>query len=205
MNKRHGHRKASTNSGKLNLLAGNSGSVALWLADKAGHVVGRARKDADQWVYEIPSDANNTVWRAVFNVNYFDTVQPLEMPVDRKFLWASFSTDRWHGWLGRKRGLPTSTKTCNEACAILAHRSNNNRRSCRLLVVRCPEDHFDKHRREVNALFREAVDMSATIVWVAKFIDDACVLQTFQSIREDIGGDLLLCAQKFIKARRTGK
>ncbi|MDP3650870.1 MAG: S9 family peptidase [Rhodoferax sp.] len=75
-------------SGKLNLLAENPGSVARWLTDKAGHVLGRARKDADQWVYETPSDASNTQWHAVFRVDDADTVRPLEVSADKKFLWA---------------------------------------------------------------------------------------------------------------------
>ena len=75
-------------SGKLNLLAENPGNVARWLTDNAGHVVGRARKDADQWVYETPSDASNTRWHAMFRVNDADTVRPLGVSADQNFLWA---------------------------------------------------------------------------------------------------------------------
>lgn len=75
-------------SGKLTLLAENPGSVARWLTDTAGHVLGHARKDADQWIYETPSDASNTQWHAVFRVNGADTVRPLEVSADKKFLWA---------------------------------------------------------------------------------------------------------------------
>ena len=75
-------------TGKLNLLAENPGSVALWLTDKVGHVVGRARKDAAQWVYETPSDSTYTVWHEVFKVGYFDTVQALTLTTDNSFLWA---------------------------------------------------------------------------------------------------------------------
>ncbi|NMM37957.1 MAG: S9 family peptidase [Glaciimonas sp.] len=81
-------------SAKLNLLAENPGSVALWLTDKVGHVIGRARKDAEQWVYETPSDSSNTMWQEVFKVSYFDTVQPLAVTADKKFLWALSNQSR---------------------------------------------------------------------------------------------------------------
>ena len=75
-------------SGKLTLLAENPGNVELWLTNKAGLVMGRARKQAEQWVYETPSDSSNTVWREAFRVAYLDTVSPLALAADNHFVWA---------------------------------------------------------------------------------------------------------------------
>ncbi len=75
-------------SGALTLWAQNPGSVARWFTDQAGQVVGRARKDGEQWVYETPLDADNTQWRAAFQVSFRDTLKALEVSADQGFLWA---------------------------------------------------------------------------------------------------------------------
>jgi dipeptidyl aminopeptidase/acylaminoacyl peptidase len=75
-------------SGKLNLLAENPGSVMQWHTNKAGLVIGRMRKAAEQWVHETPSDSSNTVWREAFRVADQDMVRPLTYAADKHFLWA---------------------------------------------------------------------------------------------------------------------
>jgi dipeptidyl aminopeptidase/acylaminoacyl peptidase len=77
-------------SGKLNLLAENPGSVALWLTDAQGQVVGRARKAAGVWVCEWPLDATLKQWKAAFQTDDgdFEAVRPLAVSADKKFLWA---------------------------------------------------------------------------------------------------------------------
>jgi dipeptidyl aminopeptidase/acylaminoacyl peptidase len=76
-------------TGALELVALNPGAVALWLTDRQGHLVGRARKDARQWIYESaePTDSG-TLWREAFTVPVEDVVTPLEVSADRRFIWA---------------------------------------------------------------------------------------------------------------------
>lgn len=76
--------------GALAMVARNPGTVAQWLTDRSGNVVGRARKDGEQWVYETPLDADNTTaeWRTAFQVSLRDTLQVLEVSADHQFLWA---------------------------------------------------------------------------------------------------------------------
>lgn len=75
-------------AGKLDLLAQNPGDVAQWVADRQGNLRGRVRKDADQWVYEVPPDAGHTRWRGIFSFNSSDTFRLLEAPASKRFLWA---------------------------------------------------------------------------------------------------------------------
>lgn len=80
-------------SGTLSLLAQNPGSVARWLTDRDGRLVGRARKDGEQWVYETPMGATSnteseTSWQTAFRVSVRDTVLALQISADQQFLWA---------------------------------------------------------------------------------------------------------------------
>jgi dipeptidyl aminopeptidase/acylaminoacyl peptidase len=77
-------------AGKLNMLAQNPGSVALWLTDAFGNVVGRARKVDDVWICELPVDATLTQWRVAFQTEntHFESVRPLGVSADKKVLWA---------------------------------------------------------------------------------------------------------------------
>lgn len=75
-------------TGEFSLLAQNPGSVALWLTDRQGHVLGRARKEGDAWAYDAATDTALTTWRELFRLSYFDTVRPLEVSADKRFLWA---------------------------------------------------------------------------------------------------------------------
>ncbi|MES2950589.1 MAG: S9 family peptidase [Pseudomonadota bacterium] len=78
----------SHTSGALTLVAQNPGNVAHWITDRVGQVVGRARKEGEQRVYETPLDASNTQWRAAFQVSLHDTLQVLEVTADHQSLWA---------------------------------------------------------------------------------------------------------------------
>jgi dipeptidyl aminopeptidase/acylaminoacyl peptidase len=76
-------------SGALELIAQNPGTVALWLTDRKGHLLGRARKDASQWIYENAADSDSaTAWREAFRVPLEDTVTPLQVSEDQRFVWA---------------------------------------------------------------------------------------------------------------------
>lgn len=75
-------------TGTLDLLAQNPGTVVLWLNDRHGNLVGRARQDANMRVYEtaLPGD-DGTDWKPAFTVPREDTVIPLEVSADRRFAW----------------------------------------------------------------------------------------------------------------------
>lgn len=75
-------------SGDLKLLVQNPGDVALWLTDKTGRIVGRVRKNDDEWRFETSDDEKNTSWTFRFSVGYFDKVEPLQLSQDNQFLWA---------------------------------------------------------------------------------------------------------------------
>lgn len=92
-------------SGELKLLARNPGDVALWLTDRrTGRLIGRAARrgeqGAEQWALEQPEPkspeskapdadaAAEPVWRERFRVDFFDTLQPLQLSDDDTFLWA---------------------------------------------------------------------------------------------------------------------
>jgi dipeptidyl aminopeptidase/acylaminoacyl peptidase len=77
-------------SGRLNLLAENPGSVALWITNAKGQVVGRARKVDGLWLCELPVDATLTQWRAAFKAENtdFESVRPLGVSADNEWLWA---------------------------------------------------------------------------------------------------------------------
>lgn len=81
-------------SGELKLLAQNPGDVALWLTDKSGRIVGRARKNDEEWRFETSDDENNTSWTYRFSVNYFDKVEPLDLSQDKQSLWALSNRNR---------------------------------------------------------------------------------------------------------------
>lgn len=75
-------------TGELELVAQNSGDVGGWLTDRQGKLKVRQRKDGERWVYEAPTDARLTRWRAIFDYGLLETVTPLDTWIDGKFLWA---------------------------------------------------------------------------------------------------------------------
>lgn len=71
------------------VVAQNPDTVALWLTHRQGHLVGRARKNARQWVFDnAVSDSGGTLWRKAFAVAVEDSVTPLEVSADHRFVWA---------------------------------------------------------------------------------------------------------------------
>ena len=75
-------------TGALQLLAQNPGTVGLWLTNQHGELLGRARKQVNQWIYETPLNADFTEWREIFQVSGDDTVKPLNVAADNQSLWA---------------------------------------------------------------------------------------------------------------------
>lgn len=76
-------------TGALDLIAQNPGTVALWLNDRQGNLVGRVRKDANLRVYETAlSGDDGTGWQPVFTVPQEETMTPLEVSADHRFAWA---------------------------------------------------------------------------------------------------------------------
>jgi hypothetical protein len=74
-------------TGALQLLAQNPGTVGLWLTNQHGELLGRARKQVNQWIYETPLNADFTEWREILQVSGDDTVTPLNVTADNQSLW----------------------------------------------------------------------------------------------------------------------
>jgi dipeptidyl aminopeptidase/acylaminoacyl peptidase len=73
---------------KLTLIAENPGDVFYWATDRKGQLFGRARKVNDDLVFEQRVMNNGeTLWQKRFTWSYFETVEPLELDRDGKFLW----------------------------------------------------------------------------------------------------------------------
>lgn len=82
-------------TGALDLLAENPGTVQLWMTDRAGMLVARARKDDKQWVAEVARVSGSTVeWKKSFSVPLSDLVIPLESSKDPRFGWALSNRNR---------------------------------------------------------------------------------------------------------------
>lgn len=75
-------------TGALTLLAQNPGDVAHWLTNAQGQLLGRVRKQDTLYVYEKHEPASAQPWAALFGLSYFETVHPLEVGPDNRFVWA---------------------------------------------------------------------------------------------------------------------
>lgn len=75
-------------SGELLLLATNPGNVGTWLVNDAGDVIGRARLDGAQWIYETPGAKSQDDWTPRFQVNLLDTVNPIAASARTGHWWA---------------------------------------------------------------------------------------------------------------------
>lgn len=74
---------------RLDLVAQNPGTVALWLTDRQGRLVGRASKAARHWVYEAQTAAQGPhQWASAFTVDLDDTVVPLQVARSGQQAWA---------------------------------------------------------------------------------------------------------------------
>lgn len=78
-------------TGELQLLAQNPGDVALWLTDGQGRVRGRAAQRDGQWSFQTPRDDAHDgtgAWQERFRVDVMETVRPLTLSADGRFIWA---------------------------------------------------------------------------------------------------------------------
>jgi dipeptidyl aminopeptidase/acylaminoacyl peptidase len=74
--------------GELKLLATNPGHVGSWLVNDDGQVIGRARLEGDEWVFETPGTGPTDAWTSNFHVSYFDTVTPVSPSATPGHWWA---------------------------------------------------------------------------------------------------------------------
>jgi dipeptidyl aminopeptidase/acylaminoacyl peptidase len=75
-------------TGELKLLATNPGHVGSWLVNDDGQVIGRARLDGEEWVFETPGTRPTDAWTSNFHVSYFDTVTPVAPSATPGHWWA---------------------------------------------------------------------------------------------------------------------
>ena len=78
-------------TGELKLLARNTGDVALWLTNSEGKLLGRVRKQAEKLVqetYQTATAEHAERWQPMFEADYFDSVQVLEVDKKARFIWA---------------------------------------------------------------------------------------------------------------------
>jgi len=75
-------------SGELQLLATNPGQVGQWLVNDEAEVIGRARLEGAQWVFETPGLTPSDAWTPKFRVNYADTVIPVAASAQAGHWWA---------------------------------------------------------------------------------------------------------------------
>ncbi len=64
-------------TGELKLLATNPGHMGSWLVNDDGEVMGRARLEGQEWVFETPGPNPEHAWTGNFRISYFDTVTPM--------------------------------------------------------------------------------------------------------------------------------
>lgn len=74
--------------GTLKLLATNPGHVDSWLVNDDGEVMGRARLEGEEWVFETPGPNPEQAWTRNFRVSYFDTVTPVAPSATPGHWWA---------------------------------------------------------------------------------------------------------------------
>ena len=75
-------------TGELKLLATNPGHVGSWLVNDDGEVIGRARLEGEEWVFETPGPNPEQAWTRNFHVSYFDTVTPVAPSATPGHWWA---------------------------------------------------------------------------------------------------------------------
>ena len=74
---------------QLELVAQNPGTVALWLTDRTGALVGRVRREPQHWVYEAQTATQPPhPWTRTFTVALLDTVTPLDIAPGGHQAWA---------------------------------------------------------------------------------------------------------------------
>jgi dipeptidyl aminopeptidase/acylaminoacyl peptidase len=75
-------------TGKLQMLATNPGHVGAWLVNDDGEVIGRARLEGEEWVFETPRTNPTGAWSSDFRVSYFDTVAAIAPSATPGHWWA---------------------------------------------------------------------------------------------------------------------
>lgn len=75
-------------TGELKLLATNPGHVGSWLINDDGEVIGSARLEGEEWVFETPEPNPEQAWTSNFRVSYFDTVSPVAPSATPGHWWA---------------------------------------------------------------------------------------------------------------------
>jgi dipeptidyl aminopeptidase/acylaminoacyl peptidase len=75
-------------TGQLKLLATNPGHVGSWLVNDDGEVIGRARLEGEEWVFETPGPNPEQAWTGNFRISYFDTLTPVAPSATPGHWWA---------------------------------------------------------------------------------------------------------------------
>lgn len=75
-------------TGELKLLATNPGHVGAWLINDEGEVIGRARLEGEEWVFETPKANPTGAWSSDFRVSYFDAVTAIAPSATPGHWWA---------------------------------------------------------------------------------------------------------------------
>jgi dipeptidyl aminopeptidase/acylaminoacyl peptidase len=75
-------------TGELKLLATNPGHVGAWLINDEGEVIGRARLEGEEWVFETPKANPTGTWSSDFRVSYFDAVTAIAPSATPGHWWA---------------------------------------------------------------------------------------------------------------------
>ena len=75
-------------TGELQLQAHNPGNVVQWLVNDEGKVIGRARLEGVQSVFETPGPTTLDAWTPMFQVSYSDTFIPLAASSQAGHWWA---------------------------------------------------------------------------------------------------------------------
>lgn len=75
-------------TGKLQMLATNPGHVGAWLVNDDGEVIGRARLEGEEWVFETPRANPTDAWSSDFRVSYFDAVTAIAPSARPGHWWA---------------------------------------------------------------------------------------------------------------------
>jgi len=74
-----------------------------------------------------------------------------------------------------------------------------------LFMARRPEDHFRKHRRQVNPFGSQRVNHFSSIGGISFRLDNSVGFQPAETVGQNIGGDFFVGVEKFIKSAVSAK
>jgi hypothetical protein len=124
---------------------------------------------------------------------------------------------RWNGTRGAKSGDGNGKRAllAMERMPIdpaLSHRGDNlllvlshlpdEMLIAGIFVRGCPQNHFRKHRRQIDSFLRQQVGHLASVRWVCFCGDDPVGDQLAQAICQDIGRDALIALHEFLIGTR---